>query len=162
MEDMTVSSLLMGKESVEYFLSFLLSRRGYSRNCFMVWSFRVEQLVALSASIISKKWAFLIILNYVSTMQLPPSLITSWKCQTLKVNLLPFFHFLPSFLSHFTNPTPCFWESLPVVSLAVCLLPLPQKTAPEKQPYFKKTKQNKKNAKNSKTTTTTKQSYKMS
>ena len=33
------------------------------------------------------------------------------------------------------------WETLPVVSLVVCLLPLPQKTAPEKQPYFKKTKQ---------------------
>lgn len=118
-------------ESVEYSLSFFLSRRGYSTNCFMICSFRVEQLVALSASIISKKWAFLIILNYVSTMQLPPSLISSWKYQTLKVNLLLFFHFLPSFLSHFTNPTPWFWESLPVVSLAVCLLPLPQKTASE-------------------------------
>lgn len=150
MEDMTVSSLLMGKESVEYFLSFLLSRRGYSRNCFMVWSFRVEQLVALSASIISKKWAFLIILNYVSTMQLPPSLITSWKCQTLKVNLLPFFYFLPSFLSHFTNPTPCSGNhSLWFPLLCACFLCL-RKQLQKNSPISKKQNKTKKTQKTAK------------
>lgn len=79
-------------------------------------------------------------------MQLPSSLISSWKYQTLKVNLLPFFHFLPSFLSHFTNPTQCFWESLPMVSPCYVLASSASENSFGK-PYCKlknKTKQNKK------------------
>lgn len=55
-------------------------------------------------------------------MQLPPSLISSWKYQALKVNLPRFSaSCLPSFLV-LTNLAPCFWESPPVVAFAFSTL----------------------------------------